>query len=99
MEQKKRIVVFKVNEINGYELKVQRSETYYGMVMETRTFNLHYSSLVKEIQNVVSQKDTLTIVEGVEGVEELINLIEERRNIIRKIDELALELLTNAENK
>lgn len=99
MEQKKRIVVFKVNEINGYELKVQRSETYYGMVMETKTFNLHYYDLVKELQNIVSQKDALAIVEGIEGVEELINLIKERRNLIRKIDEVALKLLTNAEDE
>ncbi len=97
MEQKKRIVVFKVNEINGYELRVQRSETFYGEDMGTKTLKLHYSSLVKEIQEVISQKGALAIVEGVEGIEELVNLINERRNLNRKIDEVALKLLTNAE--
>ena len=99
MEQKKRIVVFKVNEINGYELRVQRSETYYGMDMGTKTLKLHYSSLVKEIQEVVSQSDGLAIVEGVEGAEELVNLINERKNLIRKIDEVALKLLTNVNDE
>lgn len=97
MEQKKRIVVFKVNEINDYDLKVQKSETYCGMDMGNKTLKMHYTSLVKEIQDVITQNDSLVIVEGVEGVDELITLINERRNIIRKIDELALELLTNAE--
>lgn len=97
MEQKKHIVVYKVNEINGYDLKVKKSETYCGMDMGNKTLKMHYTSLVKEIQDVITQNDSLVIVEGVEGVDELITLINERRNIIRKIDELALELLTNAE--
>lgn len=67
--------------------------------MKPKIAKMHYSSLVKEIQDIVSQNDGLVVIEGIEGGEELVNLIKERINIIRKIDGVAFELLANIEDE
>ena len=86
-------------EVKGYELRVKKKETLGGLEMKPKIAKMHYSSLVKEIQDIVSQNDGLAVIEGIEGGEELVNLIKERINIIRKIDGVAFELLANIEDE
>lgn len=97
MEQKKRIVVFKVNEINGYELIVERKETFYGLEMKPKIVKMHYLNLIKELQDVISQKENITKLEGVERGDEILELLYQRKELMIKIDDVAFELLTNSE--
>lgn len=97
MEQKKHIVIFKVREINGYELIVERKETFGGLEMKPKIVKMHYLNLIKDLQDMISQKENITKLEGIEKGDEILELLYQRKELMRKIDDIALELLTNAE--
>ena len=59
MEQKKHIVVFRVNAINGYELIVERKEKFYGLEMQPKIIKMHYLNLIKELQDSISQNEKI----------------------------------------
>ena len=93
------IIVFEILEVNGYELIVKRKEKFYGLEMQPKIIKMHYLNLIKELQDSISQNEKITKLEGIERGDEILELLYQRRDLMRKINDIALELLTNAEEE
>lgn len=91
------VIVFEVLEVNGYELKVRKKETFGGLEMKPKIVKMHYLNLVKDLQDTISLKENIAKLEGIERGDEILELLYQRKELMRKIDDIAFELLTNAE--
>lgn len=91
------VIVFEVLEVNGYELRIKRKETFGGLEMKPKTVKMHYLNLIKDLQDVISQKENIVKLEGIERGDEILELLYQRKELMRKIDDVAFELLTNEE--
>lgn len=90
-------IEFEVLEIDGYELKIKKSEKFGMLVMKPKVMKKHYLVLIKELQEAISQSANEVSLKGIERGEELLELLYQRKELLRKIDDLAFELLTDGE--
>lgn len=93
------IIVFEVLEVNGYELRVKIKETFGGLEIKPKIVKMHYLNLIKDLQDAISQKENIIELEGIERGDEILELLYQRRDLTRKIEDVAFELLTNADDE